>query len=552
MRYAGEKRFNMWTVLTLILLALFLLFVIYPIGMLMVKSLFTGGKVDLSYFVKFFTKKYYWSSLVNSFKVTVTSTLVSCLIGVPMAYLLRSIKIRGSEFLNILIVISYLSPPFIGAYAWIQLLGRNGFITRIINSLFHVKFMGIYGFAGIVLVFSLQSFPLIYMYVSGALKNLDNSLNEAAESLGCNAFQRVTKVIFPLVMPSLLAGMLLVFMRAFSDFGTPMIIGEGYKTFPQMLYTQFMGEVGTNDGFAATMCIIVIIIALMFFFVQKFLGRKFTYSMTALKPIEAKQATGWRKVLAYAFVYLVTLVAALPQITVIVTSFIGTINGSLFTGEFTLDNYRNILAKSNTAAITNTYLFGLEAIVVVVICGILISYLSVRKRNALTGVLDVLTMFPYIIPGSVLGISFLYAFNGPPFLLGGTAIIIIISLSIRRMPYTIRSSTAIIGQISPSIEEASISLGASQLKTFLKVTVPMMLPGVLSGAIMSWITLISELSSSVILYTSKTTTLTVAIYSEVIRSNFGNAAAYSTILTLTSIVSLLIFFKVSGGKDISV
>ena len=552
MRYAGEKRFNMWTGLTLVLLALFLLFVIFPVGMLLAKSLFTGGSVDLSYFVKFFTKKYYWSTLVNSFKVTVVSTLVACLIGLPMAYVLRSVKVPGSEFLNILIVISYLSPPFIGAYAWIQLLGRNGFITRILNGLFHVKLHGIYGFAGIVLVFSLQSFPLIYMYVSGALKNLDNSLNEAAESLGCNAVQRVTKVIFPLVMPSLLAGMLLVFMRVFSDFGTPMIIGEGYKTFPVMLYTQFMGEVGTNDGFAAAMCIIVIVIALMFFFIQKLLGRKFTYSMTALKPMQAQQATGWKKVLSYAAVYLVCFVAALPQLTVIVTSFIGTINGSLFTGKFTLDNYKNIFAKANTTAITNTYLFGLAAIVIVVVCGILISYLSVRKRNTLTGVLDVLTMFPYIIPGSVLGISFLYAFNGPPFLLGGTAIIIIISLSIRRMPYTIRSSTAIIGQISPSIEEASISLGASQLKTFLQVTIPMMLPGVLAGAIMSWITLISELSSSVILYSSRTMTLTVAIYSEVIRSNFGNAAAYSTILTLTSVLSLLIFYRVSGSKDLSV
>lgn len=552
MKYAGEKRFNVWTVLTLILLALFLVFVIYPIGMLLIKSLFTDGKVDLSYFVKFFSKRYYWGSLVNSFKVTVVSTIVAALIGVPMAYMLRSVKIPGSGLINILIVISYLSPPFIGAYSWIQLLGRNGFITKILNSLLGVKLNGIYGFAGIVLVFSLQSFPLIYMYVSGAMKNLDNSLNEAAESLGCNVFQRVTRIIFPLVMPSLLAGSLLVFMRVFSDFGTPMIIGEGYKTFPVMLYTQFMGEVGTNDGFAASMCLIVIVIALMFFFIQKLLGRKFTYSMTALKPMEPGTAQGWRKVCVYLAVYLITFVAALPQLTVLVTSFIGTINGSLFTGEFTLDNYRNIFAKGNTTAITNSYLFGLAAIVIVVVCGILISYLSVRKRSILTAILDVLTMFPYIIPGSVLGISFLYAFNGPPFLLGGTALIIIISLSIRRMPYTIRSSTAIIGQISPSIEEASISLGASQMKTFLQVTIPMMLPGVLSGAIMSWITLISELSSSVILYTSKTMTLTVAIYSEVIRSNFGNAAAYSTILTLSSIASLLLFFKLSGKKDLSV
>ena len=122
MRYAGEKRFNIWTVLTLILLALFLLFVVYPIGMLLTKSLFTGGELDLSYFVKFFTKKYYWSTLVNSFKVTVASTAVAVLIGLPMAYLLRSIKIPFSGLLNILIVISYLSPPFIGAYSWILLL----------------------------------------------------------------------------------------------------------------------------------------------------------------------------------------------------------------------------------------------------------------------------------------------------------------------------------------------------------------------------------------------------------------------------------------------
>lgn len=552
MRYAGERRFNMWTALTLILLACFLIFVIYPIAILIIRSLYADGSLDLSYFGKFFSRKFYWSTLVNSFKVTIVSTVIATLIAVPMAYILRGIKIKGSGFLNILIVMSYLSPPFIGAYAWIQLLGRNGLFTNIINSLFHIRFMGLYGFGGIVLVFSLQSFPLIYMYVSGALKNLDNSLNEAAEMLGCNSVQRVTRIIFPLVMPSLLAGVLMVFMRVFSDFGTPMTIGEGYKTFPSMLYTQFMGEVSTNEGFAASLCVIVIIIALMLFFIQRALGAHFSYSMTALKPMEAAEVKGGKKVGAYVFTYFVTLVAALPQITVIVTSFMKTISGSLFTGEFTLQNYYNIFAKNNTSAIVNTYVFGIAAIIIVVVAGILISYLSVRKKNFLTTILDTLTMFPYIVPGSVLGIAFLYAFNGAPFFWGGTALIMIVALSIRRMPYTIRSSTAIIGQISPSIEEASISLGASQLKTFVRIMVPMMLPGVLAGAIMSWITLISELSSSVILYTSKTMTLTVAIYSEVIRSNFGNAAAYSTILTLTSIISLLLFFKFSGGKDISV
>jgi iron(III) transport system permease protein len=553
MKYAGEKRINIWLTLTILLLSLFLIFVVYPLALVLYKSVLNeNGQLSLAYFVKFFSRKYYWSTLVNSFKVTIVSTLVASVLGLAMAYLLRSVQIHGSKYLNVLIVISYLSPPFIGAYAWIQLLGRNGFLTRIVNQLFHIKLGGIYGFAGIVLVFSLQSFPLVYMYVSGALKNLDNSLNEAAESLGCTTFQRMTQIIIPLVMPTMLASSLLVFMRVFSDFGTPMLIGEGYKTFPVLVYSQFMGEVSTDDHFAASLCVIVIAITLVLFFLQRWLGNRFTYSMTALKPMEAEKCSGLRNILSHLFVYLVVAIAILPQLTVIVTSFMAT-KGAVYTGGFSLDNYRNtLLSKNNNIAIVNTYLFGLIAIAIVVTAGILISYLTVRKKSFLTTILDTLTMFPYIIPGSVLGISFLYAFNQKPLLLSGTALIIIISLCIRRMPYTIRSSTAIIGQISPSVEEAAISLGCTEVQSFLKITVPMMMSGVLSGAIMSWVTLISELSSSVILYTSRTQTLTVAIYSEVIRSNFGNAAAYSTILTLTSIVSLLLFFKVSGKNDISI
>ena len=377
-------------------------------------------------------------------------------------------------------------------------------------------------------------------------------MNEAAESLGLTAFQRVRQIILPLVMPSLLAGSLLVFMRVFSDFGTPMLIGEGFKTFPVLIYTQFMGEVSTDDHFAASLCVIVIVITLLLFFLQRYIAGHYSYSMTALKPMEAVEAKGSKKFFSYLFVYGITFLAMLPQLTVIFTSFLEVSGGAVYTGSFSLQNYMNTLFAKDNNSITNTYLFGICAIFIVVFMGIFISYLTVRKRSYVTEVLDTVTMFPYIIPGSVLGISFLYAFNKQPLILSGTALIIIISLAIRRMPYTIRSSTAIITQISPSIEEAAISLGATEFKSFWKVTVPMMLPGVLAGAIMSWITLISELSSSIILYTSKTSTLTVAIYTEVIRSNFGNAAAYSTVLTLTSIISLLIFFKLTHNKDISV
>ncbi len=160
MEYSGKKEINIWKVFTIAILIIFSLFIIYPLILVLYKSVVEpeSGRLTLDYFKKFFMRKYYWSTLVNSFKVTVVATSLSVAIGLPMAYILRSVKIKGSGILDILIVISYLSPPFIGAYAWIQLLGRNGVITKVINSIFNIHLNGIYGFAGIVLVFTLHHF----------------------------------------------------------------------------------------------------------------------------------------------------------------------------------------------------------------------------------------------------------------------------------------------------------------------------------------------------------------------------------------------------------
>lgn len=549
-----KKKLTVWNVLSLLILSAFALFVMYPLFLILYKSGINGdtGAFTIDNFAHFFAKKFYWGTMINSLKVTVVSTILSAVVGLPLAYLMRSVKIRGDSFLNILIVISYLSPPFIGAYAWIQMLGRNGVVTHFINDLFGIHYGGVYGFAGIVLVFTLQSFPLVYIYVSGALKNLDNSLNEAAESLGCSRMGRIWKIIVPLVMPTLLASSMLVFMRVFADFGTPMLIGEGYQTLPVLIYNQFMGEVSGDDGFAAAICCIVIGLTIVMFFVQRFLATRNTYAMTALKPMVAEKAKGVRNILAHLAVYLTVGLAVLPQFVVIYTSFLATNGGQVFTGGFALQSYEATLFAKDNDVIWHTYFLGLCAIAIVLVVGVLIAYLSMRKKNALNSVLDVVTMFPFIIPGSVLGIAFVFAFNKSPVILTGTALIMIISFAVRRMPYTVRSSAAVLGNISPSIEEAAVSLGASEMTTFRKITIPMMAPGVLSGAIMSWVTIISELSSSIILYTNSTQTLTVSIYTEVIRGNYGNASAYATILTLTSVLSLLIFYKVTGKRDVSV
>ncbi len=546
-----KLKFDFWTIVTLVIALIFLLFFIYPLFSLFLSGFKDAatGEFTFANFARFFQKKYYYNALINSFTVTICVTILAILIGAPLAYLTTAFNIKGKKLIEILVIISMLSPPFIGAYSWVLLGGRSGVITKFFENYLGITIPPIYGFAGILLVFTLKLYPFIYLYVSGALKKIDVSLLEAAESLGCRPIKKIATIILPLILPTLLAGSLLVFMNALADFGTPMLIGEGYNVMPVLIYSEFISEVGGQANFAAALATIMVIITSIVFLVQKYVVNKKSFTMSSLRPMVAKNLKGVKNILAHLFVYFVVFLAIIPQLTVIYTSFLNT-KGSRFVNEFSLKSYSTVFNKLGSA-ITNTYTYGAIAIVIIVILGMFIAYISTRRKNALTAVIDTITMFPYIIPGSVLGITLLLAFNKKPLVLSGTFVIIVIAYVVRRLPYTLRSSAAILYQISPSMEEASISLGYSPVKTFFKVTAVMMLPGVFAGAILSWITTINELSSSVILYTGSTKTLSVSIYTEVIRASYGTAAALSTILTITTVISLLIFFKVSGSKEIN-
>jgi len=430
-----------------------------------------------------------------------------------------------------------------------MLLGRNGVITVFIKNTFGFQMPNIYGFNGILLVLALQLFPLVFLYVSGALKNLDNSLLEASENMGCTGVKRFFKLVIPLVMPTIIAATLLVFMRAFADFGTPLLIGEGYQTFPVVIYDAYFAETGSDHNFGAAVSVIAILITAVIFLIQRYVNNKFKFTMNAMHSIERKPLHGVKGVLVNLYCWFVVALAFLPQVYVIYTSFLKT-SGKLFVPGYSLDSYKFAFTHL-TNAIPNTFKIGLMALAIVIIMSILIAYLVVRRNNTVNRVIDVLSMIPYIIPGSVVGIALAMTFSSKPIVLTGTVAIMVIALVIRRNPYTIRSSVATLQQIPMSIEEAAISLGSSKLKTFFTITVPMMANGILSGAILSWVTIITELSTAIILYNLKTVTLTLAVYTYVSRGNYGIAAAYATILTVTTIISLAIFMKVSKNKEIS-
>ena len=546
---ASPRDFWFWT--TLAIAALFVVFLVYPLFSLFASSFVDAesGGLTLAHYAAFFRKKYYYRALFNSMSVTLCVTVLAVLIGAPMAYLSSAFNIRGKKLLDTLIIVSMLSPPFIGAYSWILLGGRSGLITQFFADYLGVRTPTIYGFTGILLVLTLKLYPFVYLYVSGALKSIDVSLSEAAESLGCDPLKKVFTIILPLITPTVLAGALLVFMNALADFGTPMLIGEGFVVMPVLIYSEFVSEMGGQANFAAALAAIMVVITCLIFLGQKYVVNKKSFTMSALRPMKPKDLAPVPNGLAHLFLYGLVFLSIIPQITVVYTSFMK-VNGVMFAPGFSLDSYRIIFDKLGTA-ITNTYVFGLVAIVIIVFLGMSIAYLATRRRNLITSLIDTFTMFPYIIPGSVLGITLLLAFNKPPLVLSGTAAIIVLAFVVRRLPYTLRSSAAILYQISPSVEEASISLGCSPMRTFFKVTAVMMLPGVMAGAILSWITVINELSASVILYTGGTRTMSVSIYTEVIRASYGTAAALSSVLTLTTVVSLVIFFKLTGGKELA-
>lgn len=549
MNKTANKYFDVWKLVSIFILCLYGLFLIYPLFKLLYNAFFAGGEFTLEYFQSFFSQKYYVKSIFNSLKVSICATALSLAIGVPLAYFYQMYEIKGKTILQVLIILCSMSAPFIGAYSWIMLLGRSGVITKFIESIIPIRMPNIYGFNGILLVLSLQLYPLVFLYVSGALKNIDNSLLEAAENMGCSGFKRFFKIVIPLCMPTIIAAALMVFMRAFADFGTPLLIGEGYQTFPVIIYNSYFAETGGDHNFGAAISVIAIVITAIIFLIQKYINGKFTFTMNALHPIERKEIHGIRYVLVNIYSWFVVAIAFLPQIYVIYTSFLKT-SGKIFLKGFSLDSYRYAFTHL-TKAIPNTFIIGGLALIVVIVLAILIAYLVVRRNNLMNKVIDTVSMVPYIIPGSVVGIALVMAFNKKPLVLTGTMIIMIVALVIRRIPYTIRSSTATLQQISMSIEEAAISLGSSKLKAFFRITVPMMANGILSGAIMSWVTIITELSTAIILYNLNTITLTLATYTYVSRGNYGIAAAYATILTVSTIISLLIYMKVTGNKEIS-
>jgi iron(III) transport system permease protein len=545
-----KQHLNFWSIVAGVVICVLGLLLILPILSVLLVSFFDGktGEFTLNNYVQVFTRNYYLQGLKNTLLVGALGTFGACLIGVPLAFFTTRFRIRGNSLISTLAILVLVSPPFIGAYAWIMMLGSNGFITNAFASL-GISIPTIYGAHGVVLVFTLKFFPFVFLMTQTALNSINRSFEDAAENLGCNALQRFFKITLPLVFPAVSTGAIICFVLSIADFGTPAILGRGFRTLSTIAYSAYTSELGGTPTMAVTISLVMMAISMLALWVQRRILSKRRYASALTNRPVIHQLSGMRNVLAHMYCYAIVIIAMLPSAVVFYTSFLKT-SGPVFTGGFGFTSYARVLSDA-PEAITNSFIFALCAVAMIAVFSGLISYLIVRRDTVVSGAIDLLMMVPYLVPGVVMAIGFVTTFRTGWIDLSGTALIIIMIYFIRRLPYGVRSATNSMRQIKPSIEEAAVNLGASPLQAFAKTTVPLILPGLIVGSLMSFITAINELSSTLILYNSGTVTMPVKIYISVLDGEFGLAAALSSILLICTGICVYSVFRLADDRESS-
>lgn len=539
-----RRQFSPWLVLTIGALALALLFVAYPIINLLLGSFRSTEGNPLAGWIEFFGDPIYLTAVGNTLLLAAIVTVIATAIGVFLAYFTARFSFWGKAAIAVLPVTAILVPEVIVTQAWLMFLGNNGFVTRLLRDTFDVTMPSLYGWPGLILILPLLYYPYVYLGTLAALRSFDSQLEEAAMSLGSSPLVARFKVMIPAIFPAVGATSLLVFTLTIGNFATSTIIGGKVQLLAPLTYKAFLAETGGNPMMQSTLATVAIAIVALVLFVQRMtVGRK-RYEMVqgrAWIPIKLRGLNG---VILSAIAAVVLIASTLPLIMVVVIAFTASSGPVLRWGEFSTDNIMTVLARQ-PQPILNTISFGAMACAIGILVSIIISVVIVKKKNFLTPALDYLVMLPMALSGTVLGIGMMTAFGSSSwFTLSGTTAIIVLVYIVRRLPHGIRNSSATLHAIPDSIEDASISLGVPPFKSFVKVVLPLMVPGIAAATVLTWTTIIAELSASLVVYSAGKETITIKVFQLMNTGLNGQAAAYGLILVLLAIVPIVIATRV--------
>ncbi|MBQ0217814.1 iron ABC transporter permease [Alcaligenes faecalis] len=549
MMLGSLRRDPAWLMLALGAVTLLGYFLLWPVLSMLTSSLFNKeGQFGLHGYVQFFSEPAYRESLFNTLWLGGAVTLLSLVLGAGLALAAARFSFPLAACLGVLPLLTLVIPDVVVAAAWIVVLGKQGVLNSLLAPL-GLELPSLYSWWGLVFVMTLNNYVYAYVAVLVGLKSMDRNLEEAGLSLGSSPVRILRTVTFPLMVPALCGAAVLVFMHVIGDFGVPAILGARTPVLAVKTYNEFVSEMGGNPQMQTTMASLLVFLGLALLLIQKWVVARRTYQMESGRAPERVPLRAWQAAVCATLVSILIVLSVLPVMVVIITAFTPSIGPVLKYGGFTLSHMQQALVQA-PGPLYNSLLLGAAATSAGAVFSIVAAYLIVKRPSGLSAGLDVLVMLPLTIAGTVLGIALINVFNSGWLVLTGSWVIMALAYFLRRVPTSVRAAMGPLHNLRNSIEEASISLGVAPMPTFAKVVLPVVWPAVIAATVLMWITTLSELSATVVLYFGGMSTLPIEVFQLVDSGRLAQASAYSLVLLMAIFLPLLLtrfVFKVKVG-----
>jgi len=526
-------------ILTILLL---LLFVVYPLVRVLIHSMTDAeGNFSLNNLITILSTSRYLAVFGRTMLLGVVVAFLSTFIGYIFAYTISRVNVPCKGFLKTIATLPILSPPFILSLSIIFLFGKQGFITK---ELLGITGNNVYGMGSLVVVQTMSFFPIAYMTLSGILSSIDASVEDAACNMGAGRWKTFWTVTFPLSLPGIISGFLLVFIQSLEDFTNPATLGGDFTTLSIEVYQIITGSYDMQKG--SVLALLLLLPAVTAFLLNKYWVNKKSFVTVTGKPTQARKLINEAHIKwpLFAFCMVIAAVILLFYGTVIFGSFVKTWG---YDYTLTLDQYKRALAYGWDSLKTSMYL-GFIAAIIGGLFGMIIAYITAKRNYFGKRFIEITSVLMFAVPGTVLGISYVLGFNaieifGHTFSLSGTALILIIVFTFRNMPVAIESGTTTLLQIDNSIEEASTILGADTGYSFRRITLPLLRNAFFSGLVYSFTKAITAVSAVIFLVSPKWNLVTSKIYTLFEQAKYSQAAAFVTMM----VVILLVFIGIFDG-----
>ena len=520
-----DSGFGVAQLILMISIAILVIFVAWPVLLILFNAFFVEGKFNSLDFYNVLTEPETFQALKNSFVIACMTTVGSVIVGTFFAWLVTRTDLPYKTFMKSLFLVPFMLPSFIGALAWKMLLSpHSGYINKMWMDLFNTTepLFNIYSYAGIALVEVMYLVPFVFIQVCGALERMDPTLEESARISGAGLLTITRKITIPLVMPSIMSGALLIMLYSMAHFGTVAVLGieQGIYNIPTLIYEKIHQSAGSFASIRTGTVLATVLIAsaaLIIWTQQKILskGHYQIIGGKSFRPMELK-LRGLRYPLLFFCLAYIGFTIVLPTVVIFLVGGVQTYGLSILDpNNLSLDNYKYILFEYDVTrdAIWNSVTLGLAAAFITMFAGVMISYVIVKMKVRGKGILEFLGMLPFSVPGSVIALGVILAWSGAYGInIYNTVWIILVSYIARYMAFSLKANSAALEQVHDSLMEASRSCGASMWQSLKDIVIPLVKPGMISAFFLIFLPALRELTVSIMLYAPTTRTIGVAIY----------------------------------------